>query len=346
MGDLKDHMKFKKFVYESLLLERTVDTPNGPLLDANGKPVEVEDEPKDTTEKGKKDASTTKTKDTSKAPPDNLLTEKQQKMLLKHPTSIVNMLKEGQVEAFKNFNRWQPQVQQRIVDSINDRGTEYKSNPILSYFKYLASSGSTVPINGNLTQAVMSLFEDAFDNGSLTYTNINLKNNKYDWMLDNDSYKADDDNALEFKIKALILLSSKRAGDFGNTKKIPFDEIKELTSKDKIISLLDRWQRQGGKRSSSNGSSGGSRRPSGTGSGDQKKLAKIDKPSEAIKNFANDIGGDKGSITVSKRDLIKRFQQLAKSGKTFQSTYSDLLQSLFFVPKETETQKPSEEQKK
>ena len=339
-------MKFKKFVYESLLLERTIDTPNGPLLDASGKPVEVEDEPKDTTEKEKKDTSTTKTKDTSKAPPDNLLTEKQQKMLLKHPTSIVNMLKEGQVEAFKNFNRWQPQVQQRILDSINDKGTEYKSNPILSYFKYLASSGSTVPINGNLTQAVMSLFEDAFDNGSLTYTNINLKNNKYDWMLDNDSYKADDDNALEFKIKALILLSSKRAGDFGNTKKIPFDEIKELTSKDEIISLLDRWQRQGGKRSSSSGSSGGSRRPSGTGSGDQKKLAKIDKPSEAIKTFANDIGGDKGSITVSKRDLIKKFQQLAKSGKTFQSTYSDLLQSLFFVPKETETQKPSEEQKK
>lgn len=339
-------MKFKKFVYESLLLERTIDTPNGPLLDASGKPVEVDDEPKDTNEKGKKDTSTTKTKDTSKAPPDNLLTEKQQKMLLKHPTSIVNMLKEGQVEAFKEFNRWQPQVQQRILDSINDKGTEYKSNPILSYFKYLASSGSTVPINGNLTPAVMTLFEDAFENGDLTYTNINPKNNKYNWMLDNDSYKADDDNALEFKIKALILLSSKRAGDFGDTKKVPIDEIKELTNKNEIISILDRWQRQGGKRSSSSDStSGGSRRPSGGGL-EQKKLAKIDKPSEAVKAFTNNVGGDKGSITVSKRDLIKNFQQLAKSGKTFQSAYSDLLQSLFFVPKEEETQKSSEEQKK
>lgn len=338
-------MKFKKFVYESLLLERTIDTPNGPLLDASGKPVEVDDEPKNTNEKGKKDTSTTKTKDTSKAPPDNLLTEKQQKMLLKHPTSIVNMLKEGQVEAFKNFNRWQPQVQQRILDSITDKGTEYKSNPILSYFKYLASSGSTVPINGNLTQAVMTLFEDAFENGDLTYTNINLKNNKYSWMLDNDSYKADDDNALEFKIKALILLSSKRAGDFGDTKKVPIDEIKELTNKNEIISILDRWQRQGGKRSSSSNTSGGSRRPSSGGSGDQRKLAKIDKPSEAVKAFTNNVGGDKGSITVSKRDLIKNFQQLAKSGKTFQSAYSDLLQSLFFVPKEEE-QQPSKEQKK
>lgn len=339
-------MKFKKFVYESLLLERTIDTPNGPLLDADGKPVEVEDEPKDTTGKEKKDTSTTKTKDTSKAPPDNLLTEKQQKMLLKHPTSIVNMLKEGQVEAFKNFNRWQPQVQQRILDAINDKGTEYKSNPILSYFKYLASSGSTVPINGNLTQAVMTLFEDAFENGDLTYTNINLKNNKYSWMLDNDSYKADDDNALEFKIKALILLSSKRAGDFGNTKKVPIDEIKGLTNKSEIISILDRWQRQGGKRSASSNTSGGNRRSSGGGSGDQKKLAKIEKPSEAVKAFTNNVGGDKGSITVSKKDLIKKFQQLAKSGKTFQSAYSDLLQSLFFVPKEEETQKSSGEQKK
>ena len=335
-------MKFKKFVYESLLLERTINTPKGPLLDANGKPVEVENEPKDTTEKEKKATSTTKTKDTSKAPPDNLLTEKQQKMLLKNPTSIVNMLKEGQVEAFKNFNRWQPQVQQRILDSINDKGTEYKSNPILSYFKYLASSGSTVPINGNLTQAVMTLFEDVFENGDLIYTNITLKNNKYSWMLDNDSYKADDDNALEFKIKSLIFLSSKRAGDFGNTKKAPIDEIKELTNKNEIISILDRWQRQGGKRSSSSDSTfGGSRRPSGGGL-EQKKLAKIDKPSEAVKAFTNNVGGDKGSITVSKRDLIKNFQQLAKSGKTFQSAYSDLLQSLFFVPKEEETQ-PSKE---
>ena len=320
-------MRFKKELYEDFLIERTVDTPNGPLLDASGKPVEVPDEE-------------VKPKKQSK-PRDPLagtmLTKEQQKKFEEDPTNIIDMLHNGEVKYFEKFKDWNKNLQQKTIDSIVNKGVIYKDNPFLRYVKII--SNSPVATSSVLTSSILGTIEKAFENDDKSgiYTNINLKGNKYlNWIIDPNSYVADDPN---YKIKTLLFLTSGDVSKYGDTKTVPIDAVKKSKKKDDIMTILSKWQTKNGTKPINTGSENKKK------SSDDKedKSGKIGKKSEAYKKFIDAIGGDKGVLTIKRSDLLKYFASGSiKPDDTLNSAYAKLFKSFIINP--NQLQQPATQQ--
>lgn len=324
-------MWFKK-LYENSLIERTINTPKGPLLDADGKPVEIIDNEDD----NENDTVVNKKQSKPKDPLAGiLLTKNQQEKFESDPTSIIDMLWNGEVKYFEDFKNWNKKLQQKMIDSIVAKGIAYKDNPFLRYVKYIADSPVTK--SNNLTSSILSIIEKAAekDDKSFIYTNKNLKNNKYNmWVKDPNSYKADDP---EFKVKTLLFLTSGDVSKYGDTKTVPIDAVKESKKKDEIMTIVSNWQTKNGTKPINTGVEGSGSKQLRNNKSD--KLSKIGKISEATKKFINNIGGDKGTITIKRRDLLNYFTSgNIKADDTVNNAYAKMFKKFILTPTQTQQQ--------
>ena len=311
-------MKFNKILYEGLLIERTINTPNGPLLGADGQPLNA---PEVENNKPKKQSS-------SKDPlAGTMLTKKQQQDFEKDPTNIVDMLNNGEIKYFEDFRNWNKALKQKVIDSIRDKGVIYKDNPFLRYAKYI--SGTPVTTSSNLTPAILGVIEKAAekDDRSFIYTNKNLKNNKYNlWIEDPESYTADDPL---YKVKALLFLTSGDVSKFGDTKTVPIEAVKKSKKKDEILNIISKWQTKNDTKPINTGTDN----KKGSSNDREDKSAKVGKKSEAIKKFINAIGGDRGAITIKKSDLLKFFESgNIKPDDTLNNAYAKLFKRYIIDP--------------
>lgn len=335
-------MIFRKELDEEYLIERTIDTPNGPLVDASGNPIEIPDE-----QANNKPKRQSTPRDILSS---QLLTKEQQKEFEKDNTSVIDMLTNGKVKYFEDFKDWNRNLQQKTIDSIVKKGIIYKNNPFLRYAKYIA--GSPVTKSSNLTPAILSTIEKAAeqDDRSFIYTNKNLRGNKYNqWVTDPNSYEADDP---VYKIKTLLFLTGRDVSNFGDTKTVPIEDVKNSKKKDEIIKTISRWQTKNGVNPAPDSSKPGSGEVKNPDN--DKKSPKVGKKTESSKKFETNIGGDRGTITIKRSDLLKYFNSGNVSAEdTLNNAYAKMFKYFIINPnteqqaqqrQQTQTQQPAQRQ--
>lgn len=234
----------------------------------------------------------TKTR-TSSVDRTDALTKEQQEAVRESGKNIkeesAKLLQTGKIVGLENFNEWGEPLKTEAVDSIMERGTKYADNPFLRYLKMVAKNSSVTKIN-NI--AVFETLKDLIQRGDIDITNTR----KLDWLNNNLSYTARDRDSSVFKIKALALLTSDKAINYGKVADAPIDSIMKATTKDEISELLTGWQtKYGDKRTTA-----GDRKQSGSG-GDKLKASEANRlATKALANVPRTIN----ISTSSLRDYI------------------------------------------
>lgn len=167
------------------------------------------------------------------------LTKEQQAFVRESGKNIkeesAKLLQTGQIIGLENFNEWGEPLKTEAVNSILERGTKYDDNPFLRYLKMVAKNNDVTGVN-NIR--VFETIRDLIQRGDIDITNTR----KLRWLNNALAYTARDYESSIFKIKALALLTSNKASNYGKVADIPFDDILRATTKDEISVLLTSWQ--------------------------------------------------------------------------------------------------------
>lgn len=225
----------------------------------------------------------------------DLLTKDQKEVIEQGKTDIVELLRGGQIKGWEDFKSWHPSFQNKILETIVKKGTKYAENPFLSYISAISKSPV---IKTGVDLKTLEVIEGALEDGLLPNDKQVLqKTKKYNYLMDADAYKADDQ---EYKLKALIFLSSDKAKSYGEISKAPVEEILRSEKKSEIQGLLTKWQtKRGDESDASTTRSVGSR---------SKKTSERVSGAQAQKNFTQKYG-DKGSIALSIRKIADSLRQ-------------------------------------
>lgn len=263
----------------------TQDSSNGGR--GSGKNKDLKQQDQDAEKKPKK-RKTTKSVDNTDA-----LTKEQQEAVRESGKNIkeesAKLLQTGKIVGLENFNEWGEPLKTEAVDSILERGTKYVDNPFLRYLKMVAKNSSVTKIN-NI--AAFETLKDLIQRGDIDITNTR----KLDWLNNNLSYTARDRDSAIFKIKALALLTSDNAVNYGKVADAPIDSIMKATTKDEISELLTSWQTKYGDRRTTVGD-----RKQGGSSGDKLKASEASRlATKALANVPRTIN----ISTSSLRDYI------------------------------------------
>ena len=272
-------------------VERALNNPIGAnyagLVNQAGDPISSQ------APQQKQQAKKPKKTRTSSVDRTDALTKEQQESVRESGKNIkeesAKLLQTGKIVGLENFNEWGEPLKTEAVDSIMERGTKYDDNPFLRYLKMVAKNSSITKIN-NI--AVFETLKDLIQRGDIDITNTR----KLDWLNNNLSYTARDGDSSVFKIKALALLTSDKAVNYGKVADAPIDGIMKASTKDEISELLTSWQtKYGDKRTTA-----GDRKQGGSG-GDKLKASEASRlATKALANVPRTINISASSL----RDYI------------------------------------------